>query len=88
MARIMAGALLAVSVLACNGAAPVHGRYYQGLAWVEFGPNGRALHGDLGGVARFRTDQQDRQKLVVFDPNGSDGGTDRESDDAGVPTRQ
>jgi hypothetical protein len=63
-------ALVTVFVVSCSGSPAVHGRYYQRINWIEFRNDGRVLHGELGDVVRFRIDQQDAQKLILFDANG------------------
>jgi hypothetical protein len=53
-------ALLAIVAGACSEGMPVRGRYYQGLKWIEFGPNGQVRHGEIGDTARFRRDGRPR----------------------------
>lgn len=64
-ARVVAAALLLGAVVACSKP-PVHGRYRQGLTWIEFRSNGTVQHGGLGDTAKFLIDAQNPLRLAIF----------------------
>jgi hypothetical protein len=65
--RYLLLAVLSLSLVACGGAPPVSGRYYQRGAWIEFGADGSVRHGDSGDTGRFRV--EDRRIVITSGPD-------------------